>query len=296
MRASKNFALQVSTLIVITACFVVIGSSLLLSQNMKKILTLWGDDIQMTVYLSPELNPTQQAALEKNLSQIPEIGEVKYITQQKALSDFRSQLATYAPDIAQDDELMKVIPSSLQVSLSSKVSASERNSVLQNLAARIHDMAGVDEVSYGQDWVEKYASLVSGVDVVIQLLTAVLIIAALFVMSNVIRASVQSRYDEIAVMELVGATSRMIRRPFLMEGAVLGGLSSVLALMVCYVFYKSLRHLLITHLSFLQIGQNLSFLTVISLILFALGGSVLGAVGSYLCVRKINHGWAASRG
>ena len=289
----KNLALQFSTLLVVTACFVVMGGALLLSQNLERMLTLWGDDIQMTVYLSEDITTDQQAEIEKTLKETPEVGSVSLVTQEKALNDFRGQLASYAPDLAKDDELLKLIPASLQVSLSDKVATIDQSATLQAVASKVKTLSGVDEVSYGQDWVEKYSTLVTAIQMVIRALGLVIIIASIFVMSNMIRASVEARREEIAVLELIGATSRMIRRPFIAEGAMLGGTASALSMVLCFGIFTAVKHFTVTKLSFLQLGEHLAFLNVFTLVAFVLGGIILGAVGSFLCVRSVNTGWAA---
>ena len=57
-----------------------------------------------------------------------------------------------------------------------------------------------------------------------------LLLAAGFATGNVIQMTVQARNDEISIMRLVGATEAFIRRPLILEGAVLGIAGSVLAL------------------------------------------------------------------
>ncbi|MDG0815077.1 cell division protein FtsX [Bdellovibrio svalbardensis] len=291
----KNIALKLSTLVVVTACFVVMGAALLISQNFKNILTMWGEDVQMTVYLSQDLSQQGREGLESFLKETGKVGEIRYVTQESALGDFRTQLASYAPDMSQDEELLKLIPASLQVSLAPSVATQDQMQVLQNLAADLKKKEGVDEVSYGQDWVEKYGALVAAVEITMKLLGLVILAASLFVMSNAIRASVQSRRDEIVVLEMIGATNSMIRKPFLKEGALLGVISSVLAVSLCFGTYLFFKNLLITKLSFLQLGQHLTFIQPIAIVILIAGGTALGAFGSYLCVRRINDGWAASQ-
>jgi cell division transport system permease protein len=270
------------------------GFSLLLSQNFQRILTLWGEDVQMTVYLSSDISEQGRQDIEKLLTATGKVGKVTLVTQEKALSDFRTQLATYAPDLSQDDELLKVIPASLQVSLASDISVQDQNAALQSLATLLKDKEGIDEVSYGQEWVEKYASIVNAVQVTLNSLGFIILLASLFVMSNAIRASIQTRFDEIVVLEMVGATATAIRKPFLKEGALLGFLSSSVALALCFALFYGLKNLLVNKLSFFQLGQHIGFLPVWVSVLFVVLGTVLGALGSYLCVRKLNTGWAAA--
>lgn len=292
----KNWALKFSTLIVVTACFVVLGATLLVSQNFRSILTLWGEDVQMTVYLSQDLSDQGRLEIESRLKKTGKVSEVHLVTQEKALGEFRIQLASYAPDLSQDEDLLKLIPASLQVRLAGNIPTADQMSTLQNLADEVKGLEGVDEVSYGQDWIEKYAALVSTIEMGLRILGVVILLAALFVISNAIRASVQSRKEEIVVLEMIGATSRMIRKPFLVEGGIVGGISSVLGLGICLALFMPMKSLLINNLSFLQLGEHLSFLSIPIMGAFVVGGVALGALASYLCVRQLNDGYAGSQG
>lgn len=291
----KNWALKVSTLVVVTACFVVMGSALLIAQNFKNILTLWGEDVQMTVYLSQDLSEKGREFIENKIKESGSVGEIHYVTQEKALGDFRTQLASYAPDLTQDEELLKLIPSSFQVRLAADVPTSKQMEVLQSLAGEVKGLEGVDEVSYGQDWVEKYAALVSALEMTLRLLGIVIVAAALFVISNAIRASVQSRKDEIVVLEMIGATTSMIRKPFLIEGATLGLSSSALAILLCFVIFIGIKNLLVDKLSFLRLGEHLQFISPGLIGVFIVGGVALGSLASYLCVRRLNDGFSGSQ-
>ncbi|WP_413559063.1 cell division protein FtsX [Bdellovibrio sp. HCB209] len=290
----KNLALKFSTLIVATACFVVLSASLLLSKNFKNILTHWGEDVQLTVYLSGDISAQGRDELEKFFKNHKDIGNYSLVTQEKALTDFRAQLASYAPDISQDEELLKMIPSSYQVKLKTEIPTDAQSQVLQNIAAELKGRSGIDDVSYGQDWVEKYGAFVSAINLSLNLVGFVVLCASLFVMSNAIRASVQVHRDEIVVLEMIGATASMIRKPFLKEGALLGFMSSTLAIGICFGLYTVGKSIVNTRLSFLRLGEQMSFISPWMVATLIIGGTVIGALGSYLCVRRINDGYAAA--
>lgn len=290
----KNLALKFSTLIVVTACFVVMSASLLLSKNFRNILTHWGEDVQLTVYLSSDMSAQGRDELVQFFKNHKEIGDFTLVTQEKALTDFRAQLASYAPEISQDEELLKMIPSSYQVKLKTEVPTDAQSQVLQNIAAELKARSGIDEVSYGQDWVEKYGAFVSAINLSLNLVGFVVLCASIFVMSNAIRASVQVHRDEIVVKEMIGATASMIRKPFLKEGALLGLVSSTLAVAICFGMYTVGKSIVNTRLSFLRLGEQINFLSPWMVASLIIGGTTLGALGSYLCVRRINDGYAAA--
>lgn len=289
----RNWTLQFSTLVVVTACYLVVSLSILLSQNLQKILTVWGEDLQMTVYLSEDSTDADIAALQSKLQTSKNIGKVNFVSKEKALQDFRGQMASYAPDILNEKDLLTLIPASFQISLSDSLAALNHLRVLDALAKDLRNEKSVAEVSYGQDWVQKYSQFLYYFQRACQALGIIILCAALFVLSNVIRASVQSRHQEIEVLELIGATPGMIRRPFLMEGAIIGFISSGVAVGIAYFFFGVIQRLFQNELGFLQLAAHLYFLTPTVMFTICGVGTALGAIGSYLCVRQINDGWAA---
>jgi cell division transport system permease protein len=289
----RNWTLQFSTLVVVTSCYLVVSLSILLSQNLQKILTVWGEDLQMTVYLAEDTSPDEIESLQTKLQTTKHVGKVSFVSKEKALKEFRSQMASYAPDILNEADLLTLIPASFQISLGDTLVAMNHLKVLDSLANELRNEKIVADVSYGQDWVQKYSQFLYYFQRACQALGIIILCAALFVLSNVIRASVQSRHQEIEVLELIGATPSMIRRPFLLEGAVIGFLSSTFAVGMAYFFFGVILRLFQNELGFLQLAPHLHFLSPSLILVFCGVGTLLGAVGSYLCVRQINDGWAA---
>ncbi len=63
----------------------------------------------MTVYLSPDLSDKGQFFIIEKLKAPAKWATFNHVNQKKALTDFRAQLANYAPNISQDEELLKLI-------------------------------------------------------------------------------------------------------------------------------------------------------------------------------------------
>jgi cell division protein FtsX len=51
---------------------------------------------------------------------------------------------------------------------------------------------------------------------------------------NSIRAAIHARRDEVTIMQLVGAPRWMVRGPFVIEGAITGGLAGAVAGLVTF--------------------------------------------------------------
>lgn len=295
MELRKKLMLRLSTLIVLTASFAVVGGTILLGQNLQRILTLWGESLQMTVYLSENVSPENAKDLETSLKNNGQVDQVKFVAKEDALGQFREQMASYAPDLLKDNDLLRFIPASFQLSMSKNVAPGEQLQAMTMLADQLKQKAGVEEVSYGQDWVQSYSQLSQAIKTAGLIFTVVILFSALFVISNCIRSSIYQRKEEIEVLELIGATATYIRRPFLIEGVTLCGVSVVAGLGLCYGLFLVLQENLKSELALLQIAKHIQFISPSAMLGFLGGALIVGYGAALVCLKSINDGWAASQ-
>ena len=118
----------------------------------------------------------------------------------------------------------------------------------------------------------------------------------LLIVSNCIRLSFLQRKDEIEVLELVGATPKFIRVPFLIEGLVLGLTASILSILISYGAHSVLLGWLSSKLGFWMAIQEIKPIESWFLIANLILGAGFGVLGAWNCVRKINTGWSAAVG
>jgi len=264
-------------------------------QNLQRILTLWGESFQMSVYLADNVSTSTIQQIKNTLQQKDEIGDVQFVSQEQALGQFREQLASYAPDLLTDPDLVKMIPSSFQVSLNSKVPAEDQLNVMQKVAGDLTNQSGVDEVSYGQDWVKNYGQVIRAAQGLGWIFSLIIMGSAIFVISNCIRSSIYQRKEAIEVLELIGATKTYIRRPFLVEGIglCLGGAAA--GIFVTYGIYLLALETLRSQLAFLQISHHVHFITGFGILGLLSLSAALGWLAATVCLKTVNDGWAASR-
>jgi cell division transport system permease protein len=193
-----------------------------------------------------------------------------------------------------DSEFVNPLPASFEMVLKKGVGRHSDYSDLVKFAKEVSGYQGVEEVSYGQGWVENYASVLKVFSWTSIFLLFVLFCGGLFVIGNSIRNSVTQRRDEIAALELFGATKWMIQWPFVFEGAFMGFVASVLSLAVTYVLFSWQAQYLSQNLSFWGFTASLNFLSLLRCGAIVFLGTFLGAMGAYFCVRQVNTGWAAA--
>ncbi len=108
------------------------------------------------------------------------------------------------------------------------------------------------------------------------------------VVSNTIKLTVLAREREISIMKYIGATNWFIRGPFLVEGILIGILSSLISAgIVSFLYFKITE--LIGHEIFVMLSTTMvpgDFLTVRLIWIFLALGVSIGACGSIVSMRR----------
>jgi cell division transport system permease protein len=114
----------------------------------------------------------------------------------------------------------------------------------------------------------------------------VLAVAAAFTIANVIRLTMMLYREEIEIMRLVGATERIIRGPFLIEGFLQGTIGGVLSVLLLYGLFEAARRSLAPSATILWGFLFRGFLPWEKIAALIAGGMLAGWLGSWLSVRE----------
>ena len=110
-----------------------------------------------------------------------------------------------------------------------------------------------------------------------------------FIISNTIKLTVHARRKEISIMKYVGATNGFIRTPFIIEGVIIGIISSILSLGIIGGLYNVIATRLVASPTFQTIGVSIltfnNLFTQIITVYLALGIGI-GILGSSISMRK----------
>ena len=259
-----------------------VATFFLVVMNVQQMATKWSEDLQIVAYLDKSPSAKQLSTLLSQLRDFPEISEIKHVSQKEAMRRFRLRLGDDADLLDGVDG--DVLPASLEISLASDY---RNRAGVDQVVKRLEASTEIDDIRYGQDWLQRFESFVGLLRLVSLVLGGFLLFAALFIVSNTIKLTLYARRDELEIMALVGATLRFIKVPFLLEGALqglLGGLLSLLLLSVVFKFFlvHVLRSFWLT-----PAGIDLVFLDLNQQIVLVICGILLGVFGSLTSLRKL---------
>jgi len=265
----------------IAVSFVIVGIFLIITGNLGAIVAEWKEQFQVTVFLEDTITAEQMALLRKRIQGEPAVKAVTYTSKEEALQSFKRELRGKESLLEGLGE--NPIPASLQLKIHEAYQTPEG---LRQFTAFLSRLEGVEDVMYGQEWVDRLNSVIRMLRLLGLSVGLALGMASLLIVSNTIRLAVYARGEEIEIMRLVGATKLHIRAPFLLEGMIQGGLGAGLALLLLFGAYRAtLWQLQLTPGQIFGIGVG-SFLDPRWAGAMFLAGAGVGAFGSLISVGR----------
>jgi len=269
LTASRRAPL-LSALGIVTIAFSLFAFGLfgLVAINIRQALDQVEERVEIRAFLGDSTDIESVATAMKDISGFPEVLRVEYVSEEKALERARKEMGEFA-DVFESG----VLPASIEVHL--RPGMRDPASV-KSVADRMKTYRFIDDVRYGEEWVEKLYRLRTISTVAGIALGVAFAAVAIIIIGATIRMTVLARAKEISIMRLVGATDMFIRLPFLIDGLVKGVLGGLLALVFVWVANRVVNEYFIQTIFF---DRQMIFLGVV-------GGAVMGVLGSLFSVGR----------
>lgn len=274
-RGSATFAV-----LAITLAMLVLGSLLLVTSNVERLLARWTTAAEFSVYLHDDATSEQRGAIEVAIDQSGVAAAREYVSKTDALTRFRREFVDLATLTDGFDD--NPFPASVEVRV---VPAAERDGRAGDAVTRLLRMPGVADVRYDREWLARLAgglNAVRGAGIALVMLMGV---AAAVTVASVVRLGLHGRRDELEVMQLVGSPLSFIRGPFVAEGIIQGGAGALLALLLLWLGFQSAIAWWGSDLSTILDGTTVAFLAPGFCALVVAGGMAVGAIGGFAASR-----------
>ena len=246
--------------------------------NLNNMAASLETQVQLSVYLKDDLTTNQIMETGKAVKSQPHIKELKFVTKDQALQDFKSRLGDDQKQMIDSLEGVNPLPNSYIVTF-------ENPQDLKLAAKELATVPGVESVHYGQDVVDELFKITQIIRIGGIVLIAFLAAATLFIISNTIRLTVFARRKEIAIMKYVGATNGFIRWPFVIEGMLLGCIGGLIAVACTGEFYYFITSEIEQSLAFFPLVPMFPIFYQLAVALLIIGIFV-GAIGSAISLRQ----------
>ena len=255
-------------------CLIGLESILLLSAD--SLITRMRENITLTAVLTSDADSTQCARLESVLKVGDRCSAYKYVSAEEALDE---HIRLLGEDPA---KFLGYNPLSASYEIHPTDSYSAPDS-LALLASDLEALPYVSEVIYPRDLADLMSSNVHEFSYILLAVALALLLISMVLIVNTIRLQIYAKRFLINTMTLVGATSWVTRRPFVLRNMVMGFIAGIVALTILgvVVYYVEFR---MGMLLFPLTGQNIAFIAVVVLcsgLLITLIASLI-ATGRYI--------------
>ncbi|RNI28016.1 ABC transporter permease [Rufibacter immobilis] len=264
----------------ITLALFVIGLFGLLLIHAGKLSNLVKQNMEVQVYLERELTPLAVEKLRKTLARKEYIAyeenkpQVTFFSKEDGAREFI--------DESGEDFLTFLGENPLRDAFILRINAEFATSEqLKQIQQDLQNTEGVYEVDYVESLIDSINHNLKRVSILLLAFAGILVVVVIILINNTIKLALFSQRFLIRSMQLVGATSFFIQRPFLnraiFQGLVSGALASVLLFALLQYAYHEIAELYL-----LRDEQQMIILMVSILLL----GGILGFFSSYRAVKK----------
>jgi cell division transport system permease protein len=274
-RGSSAFAI-----VAIALAMIVLGTLLLVTWNVERLLAQWSSAAEFSVYLRDDASSEQRGAIEDTIDDSGVIQDRQYVSKAEAMSRFRREFAELASltETFEDNPF----PASLEVRIQPDAEADGR---AEALVQRVAALPGVADVRHDREWLGRLASGLAAIRGAGLILAIVMAMAAALTVASVVRLSLNARRAELEIMQLVGSPMAFIRGPFIAEGVLQGGFGALIALGLLWVGLRLVSAWWGADLAVLFEGGAIEFLPARLAASLVAGGMTVGGIGGFAASR-----------
>ena len=278
----KNKKSTGASLMIMCATMIIFGVFLILGENINHFVSEVEQAQGIQVFATEEATDEQVTELGEKIKAINGVNKIEYVSKEDALNQMKEKFADNQDLLEGYEGENNIFTASYVVTLTDL-----------NLSTQVQDEISkldyVKKITSSDETVSTLISLANGIKIVTGVILVLLIVISIFIIANTIKLTVHARRKEISIMKYVGATNGFIRWPFIVEGMIIGIISSLISIILVGLAYNFIAEQMVNSQFMKMMGVSLvSFADMFSSIIFVymLLGIGIGALGSIISMRK----------
>ena len=276
----KNKKSTISCLGIMCVTMLMFGAFFAIGKNITHIVSNLEDAQAIRVNIQNDTSEEDVVKMRDQILAIDGVADAKRKTKQDAFNEMKNKLEGYTssmegiePDFLFDSYIVTL------TDLDMNDSVQEQISKLPHFRSITSSNQTINTLSTVGKWIRIFTGTI----------LVVLILISIFIIANTIKLTVHARRKEISIMKYVGATNSFIRAPFMIEGIIIGIMSSAISLGIVGALYNWGTIKMAQSETIQKIGVNmLQFKDLFSsiLIVYIILGVGIGIIGSRISMRK----------
>lgn len=195
----------------------------LLVVNTKKLADHFKEQVTISVFLKDDAKQVEIDELQKSLLMASYTKSAQFVSKEEAAEQHSSDIGENFVEFLGYNPLKN----SIDVQLNADFVNSEQ---IEEIATNLSSRSFVEEVSYDKPLIALLTENVKNISFWILVASALFTFIAVLLINSSIRLSIYSKRFIIKTMQMVGATKRFIRRPFIWNNIKLGMLGALVAI------------------------------------------------------------------
>lgn len=273
---SKTF----STMLIICATMLVLGIFMILFTNVNKNVETVKVEQGIQAFIEDTATDADIEYIKDAIKKIDGVGEIRYISKDEAYED--------AKNVFKDQEYFLEGLDKVQIFPASYVVKFADIEKADNIKSQIEKIDGIYKVKYNSSTINAVISISKIANIFLLGIGVVLLVVSIFIISNTIKLAVYSNKREIFIMRYIGATNKFIKKPFVIEGAIMGIVSALISFMLISIAY------VVIYARIPKVGSSLGvfgFMPYTSLwwmilAIYIVLGLFIGILGSSISIKK----------
>ncbi|HIA10721.1 MAG TPA: FtsX-like permease family protein [Flavobacteriales bacterium] len=273
----KLYASSISTVVSISLVLFMLGLVGLVVLTSEKLSVMVKENIGFSVYLKDKTKEVDIIQIQKTLDAAIYTKSTNYVSKEEAIKILQEDLDPEEDFISFLDG-HNPLPASIDVVLNSNYA--HRDSI-SNIEVALLKSEFIREVVYSKTLVDLVNENIKQISFFILGFSTLLFLIAIALINNTIRLTLYSKRFLIKTMQLVGATKRFIRKPFIVTGILHGVFAAIIAIALLNgMLYLAQREM-----------NELIELQDVTMIAYLFGGILvtgvlLSWISTYLALRK----------
>jgi len=152
---------------------------------------------------------------------------------------------------------------------------------LKNIISFVEQIEGIDEVVYQDEFISKVLAQLNSIKKYIFIITAALVLISIYIVYSTLQLIINSKYEELDTMKLVGAKMSTIKMPIILNGILIGLFAGTISLVLFFFLFHYLD-------LFMKSFGIKDFYNPYYLLFIVCVGPVLSVLVSIITLRKLN--------
>ena len=263
----------------ISVSLIIVSITYSLYLNFEYMITDFKDSYKIEVFFNDDLSKKNCIESFNNILLINGIDKGQFIDKDMAANKFKREFQEDINDVIGRNPL----PMSAIYDISEE--SRDYNSI-KSIVNEIEKNINVESISYEKDAMIQFDRLIKNILAFVFVISLLIILVAVFFVSNTILIIIYSKKRDIEILKLLGASNQFIKFPYYLEGIFQGIIGSLISLIILALFYNILEYLSLSNYIYLD-SVNSTNMIVLN---FSFG-MLLGFLGSSKALSSYVKNW-----